>query len=111
MSVYLDVKTKRQFNTLAELKAFQRGETSVSPEPSKEEKKPVKQEVKKETVKEEVKDESPVSYESTGAISISLSEDEMKDELRSMGYDARSYARKTGEDLAEFFYKAKNRSK
>lgn len=113
MSVFLDPGSGKWFDTLEELKAFQNGGAKGSPVSYKEKPKEVvepKKEVKEDPVVEEAAEETEkeeIDY--SDGITVNLTPDEMREELKNAGVDARSFAKKSDEDLAKFYYNFKNR--
>lgn len=117
MSVYLDVATGKWFDTLPELKAFQRGEGKPSPLNFDTQ---VREEVVKEEVKQEQEGKVDVENEAQeeavfeqaeapGEIKIKLSRKEMEDKLLEWGVDGRSVKRRSDERLAQLYWEWVNR--
>ena len=116
MSVFLDSGSGKWFNTLEELKAFQKRGASGSSISIKTQQEvgPKKEEATEPIIEKdpeiEAKEEKPdIEYSIETGVIINLTPEEMKEELRNSGMDARAYSRKSDEDLAEFYYKFKNR--
>lgn len=113
MSVFLDLKTGKMFNTLAELKAFQRkqGEVKASPSllvaNSVEEVKEIPKEEPKEPKEETDQLAEMVHFDSIkgeAEVKINLTREEMVDVLRANGFDGRTTgARVTDEAIAETY--------
>jgi len=119
---FLDIASKRWFNTLAELKSFQRGEkTPPSPPIEKEVEKvpvpePVVEEPIVETVVETVEEEEEdtvemvdVESDDEGNIStdvkLNMTRNEICEKLESFGVDRRSFNRKGDAALARMYLK------
>ena len=117
MSRYIDNSSGRWFDTLAELKAFQRGEASVSPQvvskPKKAETRSDVEEEPKVKVTKEVSNEQEVQEEketeverkleaSDNKISFNLSSEEMRKQLKEAGIDGRTL-RRSDEELAKLY--------
>jgi len=115
MSVFLDIGTGKMFDTLAELKAFQRSKGEVLTSPSflpkeqtnsvEEVKEPVKKEIKEEPILEvgEIKKEKD---ETISEIKVNVPRREMIRALREKGVDGRSLrSTATDEAVAEMYIK------
>ena len=110
MSTYYDIKTGKWFDTLADLKAFQRGEDTASPrsvskgkvEPPSEEE-PVEEQETPDEVDQANEEEPVMEVKESGEISIRLSKDEMEAALREAGVDGRSLRYKDETALAHMY--------
>jgi len=119
MSVFLDIGTGKMFDTLAELKAFQRSKGEVKTSPSflpkeqtnsvEEVKEPVKKEIKKEIKEEptlEVGEIKKEKDETISEIKVNVPRREMIRALREKGVDGRSLrSTATDEAVAEMYIK------
>lgn len=126
MSVYVDVRTNKWFNTKAELLAFQRERVlreqgkQVPPPPSDTDHTTVP--TKREDPSDAPPDfeDAPVKTETLsiddmysvkgaelqdGKIAISLSVDEMKEYLKETGLDGRTLRGKTEEEITELYFR------
>ena len=117
MSRYIDNQSGQWFDTLAELKAFQRGEVKPSPqvvskvipetnsdvevEPEVNETKEVSNEQEVQKEEEETEVDSKLAF-TDEKISFNLSPDEMRKQLKDAGIDGRTL-RRSDEDLAKLY--------
>ena len=122
MSRYIDNQSGQWFDTLAELKVFQRGEVKPSPQVvskvvpetnSDVEVEPEVKETKEVSHEQKVQEEKETEVEgkleaSNDKISFNLSSEEMRQQLKEAGVDGRTL-RKSDEDLAKLYVEVFNK--